>query len=239
VRDCTVGVKTAVSELIALTNIAFHVDDNSRPIFVLDNGHQFAELKTDLPSKVQGTHNGLSAILTSLTQWRCPVIVAGTTDKEIHLFADFSTFVVEHIPMTPLGRKHWNLMGQETTAKLNKRRKTNIVWQTVDVAESCDVDEQIKDSDDVSMEDVGGLDVATSDQDADAMQMDSSEDDAHLRDTISPQDNNVALLGMFYHGSQVPRLIKIAIEAWFEGTLKATSYMQITEDFEGKLKDTF
>jgi hypothetical protein len=165
VQECTENVKAAVSELISLTNIAFHVEDQSRPIFVLDNGHQFAEvyflivsilnfslmapqLQTNVVSKVKGTHNGLSAILTSLTQWRCPAIVAGTTDKEIHKFADFSNFVVEHIFLTPLGREHWNQIGLETIAKLNKQHNSNVVWQTVDVAESRDVDEQVKDSDD-------------------------------------------------------------------------------------------
>jgi hypothetical protein len=92
------------------------------------------------------------------------------------------------------------------------------------------------------LEGVDGLDrgaMQTDSLDGDTMQMNCLDDDAHLCETLSAEDNNTALLGMFYHDAQVPQLIKIAIQAWFMGMRNYTSYMQITENFEGKLKDTF
>lgn len=134
------GISTAITALKKLTNIAFGVNDNSKPVLLIDNVHELA--KRQLPQASTHTprlfHTFLSKLLDNLTVDRPICIVAGTTDGDINLLAEYSNFVPVHIHLTPIGPEHWNEMGSNIVNYLNGavNPPTNIAWPRLDV--ECD-----------------------------------------------------------------------------------------------------
>jgi len=65
---------------IALTNIAFSTNDQSKPVFLLDNAHILARQELGQVSKANPSlkHTVLSFLITLIAPYRPPCIVAGT-----------------------------------------------------------------------------------------------------------------------------------------------------------------
>lgn len=180
---------------------------------MLDNAHQFAERLTAIPSRDNGFHTVLSWLLTILASWKCPCIVSGTTDKDLHKMNDFSNFFVHHIYLTAIPRKHWNDIGREMIAKFNAQAGTNVVWEGLDVTEA---------------RDFGSDDEMPICDDEDSRIAGSAADVPMLKHTFAPGDN-AALLGMIYQSAQIPRFMRLAFTAWHMGKSKGLSLMAIIE----------
>ncbi|EPZ37017.1 hypothetical protein O9G_005640 [Rozella allomycis CSF55] len=88
---------TSINELIRLTNIAFGVQSNAKPVFILDEVQTFLGIY----NYRSRSENSTSRALTKLPA-NCYAIVAGIVDGNLKLIQDGTDFIVRNIYLSPL-----------------------------------------------------------------------------------------------------------------------------------------
>ena len=124
-RKCLqLGVDRMINEYIRLTNIAFHVDCKSPPVFLLDEIQGLCK-PTTVQSKFQGNqivyHSYLSLLLTQLAGKHKPVcICTGTNNGNIIQITEMSRIIPQIVSLsTFFNEDEYNLFWEQMTAYRN------------------------------------------------------------------------------------------------------------------------
>ena len=131
-REClTLGVDRMIEEYIRLTNIAFHVDCDSPPVFLLDEIQGLCK-PTTVQSKFQENqiiyHSFLSLLLTQLAGKHKPIcICTGTNNGNIVQITEMSRIMPQIVSLSTFFKEdEYNLFWEQMTLYRNAFSK-NIV----------------------------------------------------------------------------------------------------------------
>lgn len=123
-------VDEIIDEYIRLTNIAFDVNYDFPPVFLLDEVGMLAAAKTNRISKFDGSrHTWLSLLLTQLEGKRRPLSIStGTNNGRILDITEMSAMIPLVLSLSPFTREedYWNYWDQMTAYK-NRSRESNPV----------------------------------------------------------------------------------------------------------------
>jgi hypothetical protein len=127
-RFISYSTEDAFQQLIVLTKNAFGCSSNAKPVILLDNAHVLAKKVTNVESTKQKNHTLLSLMLTDLCNYRPICLVAGTTDGNLNMLIDFSSFIPAPLHLTPFSMEDADILGQAIVRTLNLNNQKNVIW---------------------------------------------------------------------------------------------------------------
>ncbi|KAI3656133.1 hypothetical protein MP638_000601 [Amoeboaphelidium occidentale] len=124
-------VEMMIGEFIRLTNMAFRVNYDFPPVFLLDEVGELASIGTKIVSAPDGSrHTRLSYLLSRLAKhWNPLCICTGTNDGRILRITSMSSFMPLVLSLSPFTEEEdfWNYWDQMTAFRNGQRGSDSVV----------------------------------------------------------------------------------------------------------------